>query len=152
MLICTPKMRRSAQTRGAIGYFMIEPDIYLDLTSNKSRDKIEKESLTLDDYNSFIENGAIDCMPYIKILPSGKVVGHEGRHRAQAVKNAGGKYVEVALIIVQKNPNAPKNANRRDKYVPYENKFNVADIPTIWKAQFTNESIPVRLYKFRSTR
>lgn len=149
MLIKTQKMVSVAKQHGAIGMFKIEPELFLNLTSNKWREKIEKEALEVEDYNAFIQQGLIESVPYIKILRNGKVVGHEGRHRAHAVENAGGKYIEVALIVMTKDPKATEKTSRKKRYIPYKGKFNASDVPGVWTAQFTNKKFPVRLLNYK---
>lgn len=149
MLIKTSKMVQNTKALGAIGTFKIDPEVYLNLTSNKSRQKIEQEALEIEDYNAFIQVGAITTLPFIKILLNGKVVGHEGRHRAHAVESVGGQYIEVALIIMTKDPKATDNTPRKLRYIPYKGKFTLADVPGVWTAQFSSQKYPVRLMNFR---
>lgn len=111
MLIVNTKLIAGAKKRGAIGYFKISPSTFLALTTNKKLADIEEEALEISDYNFLIESGLgkIDCIPYLRIMADGKVVGHEGRHRCVAVQKAGGKYVVCAIIVVDKKPKKKKD-------------------------------------------
>lgn len=147
MLLKTNAMVRKAIKLGAMGTIRITPDVYLKLTSNKWRKKIERESLEIEDYNALITAGKIDCIPYIRVTANGKVVGHEGRHRAQAIEHAGGKYIEVALIVSEKNPHA---TNKKNKYIPIKEPLEISDVPNLWKAQFSDTKLPVNLGTFKA--
>lgn len=145
MLLKTTKMINKAKKLGAIGMMRITPDVYLKLTSHEWRDKIRKEALEVEDYNALIQGGKIDCVPYIRITKSGKVVGHEGRHRAQAIEDAGGKFIEVALILAEN----PHSTSKKDRYIPLEEEIEISDIPNLWKAQFSELKLPVNLGTFK---
>ncbi len=143
LLTLTRKLKKSAQQRGALGYFRMAPSTFLDLTSFKTREKIEHEALNLDQYNELIDKGDVDCMPYLRILEDGSVIAHEGRHRAVAVQNAGGGYIDVALIVMNKKPVSKKDRSAH----PIE--FDYNQIPLVWKSQFSKIKRKVPLNKFR---
>lgn len=143
MLILTKALKLNAQNKGAIGYFKMSPDMFLKLTSYKRRKAIESEALSLHQYNGFIKSGEIDTMPYLRITPDGQVVAHEGRHRCVAVKEAGGTFVYVALIVMNKAAKSKKDKSAH----PIE--CNVKTLPTIWKAQFSDSEYRIRLVDFK---
>lgn len=65
--------------------------------------------------------------PHLRIdKETGKVTGHEGRHRAAAVMKAGGKWYRIGLQL------APGSRN----YRPH-------DMPIIWTAQFTRHTTSI---------
>lgn len=76
----------------------------------------------LDFYKSEKIQSNISVHPYLKIdKATGKIIGHEGRHRAAAVMKAGGKWYRVGIQFSETSRNhRPEN------------------MPKIWKAQFTS--------------
>lgn len=55
---------------------------------------------SIEDYNRFSREGETVLMPFLYVdLATGRVEGHEGRHRAAAVMNAGGTRLPVAIIL-----------------------------------------------------
>ncbi len=98
------------------GYVYMPPRDFLYLTSNDSYNKtLLDEALTLDEYNKYAKQGKNVIPPFLIIecgdlatppmrhhspsmSPLGKVLGHEGRHRAAACINAGVSQMPVFLI------------------------------------------------------
>ncbi len=142
MLILNSRLKKNTYNKGAIGYFKMSPDTFLDLTSHKRRQIIEEEALTLDDYNNFIKKGKLLTMPYLRITAQGDIVAHEGRHRCVAIKEAGESYTYVALIVMN------KFYKKKDK-TAYPIDFDVRDLPDIWKAQFSDVKRRVSLRSFK---
>lgn len=96
--------------RGSYGAFLItmHPEDFLKLTADPvvDRPRIEanffprsKEEFT-DMMGGKAENYGRFPMPFLKVYhPSGKVLGHEGRHRALMVKRKGGENFPVAIYL-----------------------------------------------------
>ena len=66
--------------------------IRLTITESNAFDWMEKElphTKSLAEYNKYAESGESILMPWLDVdIITGKVLGHEGRHRALAVYNA----------------------------------------------------------------
>lgn len=82
----------------------LHPSDFLKLTTldDASRDSIIAESKSLIEYNAFTHARASIIPPHldveIKGKDAGKILGHEGRHRAAAVLKSGGTRMPVFLI------------------------------------------------------
>ena len=60
---------------------------------------IRKDAQPLDFYNDPEIQKGMSVHPFLTFdIDTGKITGHEGRHRAAAVINAGGKVFQVALF------------------------------------------------------
>lgn len=145
MLYNSPSMVQYVKNKGARGTITIPIKTYLNLTANKRLPKIKAKSLDLGEYNTLAIRGKIPMMPYIRILPNGKVVGHEGRHRSWALYKAGERYIEVALIVTK--PGTEKGKGKNKKYETI--KYKTSDLPSIWEAQFSDKKIAVKLNTFK---
>lgn len=104
-LLVTDAQLRLARTNKAVAVIWMKPSDFLKLTTTHE-DTRWNESITgrpvkeLDVYNRFTESGEIHVMPFLQVdLATGRVEGHEGRHRAAAVMNAGGARMPVAIIL-----------------------------------------------------
>jgi hypothetical protein len=77
----------------------MDPLEFLKLTTRGNADinHILKTAKPLSYYNSPKVQKGSSVHPNISIEPDGQIVGHEGRHRAAAVYNAGGKKFKVAV-------------------------------------------------------
>jgi len=92
---------------GATGTIEMDPKAFLILTLPKEWQgsslaeqlkAIKQGSLTYDQYEDFGQKNKIQIMPFLTFnYKSGKVEGHEGRHRAFAAWKEGKKTITVAL-------------------------------------------------------
>jgi len=103
-LLITAKMKRGAKANGARVTYKITPDEFLKLTTRNQQhvDELESSTKTVDFYNDLAKKKEILVMPYLDlhiITRYAKVKGHEGRHRAIALRNEGVKLMEIALYI-----------------------------------------------------
>jgi hypothetical protein len=109
----------------------MDPEVFLNLTTNGSRhfDQIVRESQSLDEYNTYAAEGNTQIPPFLKIdidsfdLSLGKIVSHEGRHRAAALMQNGESVMPVAIILSQ-------------NFVPSRQR-TVLDMPLRWVDEFT---------------
>jgi hypothetical protein len=113
-LLFTAQQRAAARNKRSVGYVLMPPLDFLRLTmppgvsvsqwiqANQKADRLP----TLDTYNEYTRERSNTQMPHLELdwgkysKPAGRVVAHEGRHRAAAVKVAGGTQIPVALYVV----------------------------------------------------
>ncbi len=145
----TPAMIDNAEDRKGIGILQMDAYNFLRLTIDTagvtSWIKEEAESTkSLDQYNKWGQDGTIRVMPFLNIdIKSGKVLGHEGRHRAAAILNEGGKFIPVAIFLKKDW----YTVNRVDgRYLGEE------DIPKTLIGEFIPSSIQIDHYKFKAFR
>ncbi|MBF0098708.1 MAG: hypothetical protein HQM05_15390 [Magnetococcales bacterium] len=89
----------------AYSLVMVDPYKFLMLTtmSNSHLREIQKEAKTLDEYNRFNSN----LMPFLWInRNTGRIEGHEGRHRAAAILANGEHEMPVAIRLLPREWNA----------------------------------------------
>lgn len=97
----THEMIKTATSNKCVGYVLLDPKDFLRLTIathdvNRWLEEEKEYTKTLDEYNGY----NMRLMPWLDVdIHSGKVLGHEGRHRAAAVIAAGGKTFPVALCL-----------------------------------------------------
>lgn len=89
-------------TKGFLTY--ITPDEFLSLTTKNAEQlkTIEEQAKKLGAFD--ITKFQSEHLPYLDIDKSGKVTNHEGRHRAQLLKNEGVSHIPV--VISTKEPKA----------------------------------------------
>lgn len=105
-LIVTGEHKRQMEGNKSCGYVMMDPRDFLDLTTapgkHPTKQELLKEALPLAEYNEFAIKGQNILPPWLDIetekAPIGKVIGHEGRHRAAACVVAGIDTMPVFLI------------------------------------------------------
>lgn len=107
-LIVTSKMIQSARGNKCCGILPFHPRDFLYLTtqSEAALKEIQESAKTLEQYNEWAIKGGSQ-IPTIKVsfdndrfgsyVKIGQVQEHEGRHRAQAILNAGGTKMLVAI-------------------------------------------------------
>lgn len=92
-----------------LGTFWINPIDFLRLTTN-SEDQIYEFLLNapkLSFFNSDEINGDMNAHPMLEINEDGKITGHEGRNRAAAVFNAGGKKYPISIHTYKRDFKLP---------------------------------------------
>ena len=88
-LVVTEEQREQAEGLKAVGFVKMAPGDFLKLTTPTDTDvaEIAHEARSLDEYNSFARRGETIIPPFLDVdRKSGKVCGHEGRHRAAALQ------------------------------------------------------------------
>lgn len=145
MLLNTQSMIARVKQKGALGTITLPIKTFLSLTSNKRLARIKQSALSIADYNTLALGNKIPVMPFIRILPNGKVVGHEGRHRSWALHNEGERYITVGLIVTK-----PGTEKGKGKTKTYETiRYRIQDVPNIFEAQFSDKKIPVKLNSYK---
>lgn len=141
-LLFTAQQRAAARNMRCVGYVMMAPFDFLRLTmpqgvsvvqwiqANQKADRLP----SLEVYNQYTRTRSNTQMPYLQLdwgeydsIPLGRVVGHEGRHRAAAVRVAGGTEIPVGIQIV--------NGLHAPKYLP---------VPPVFTGQWNHN----QTYKF----
>jgi hypothetical protein len=98
----SPIQIENAVDAKSFGWVELHPKDFLALTTpdDEHLEMIKSNAKDVDFYN---KAGSI-VHPFLWFdLKSGKVDGHEGRHRAAAVLNSGGKTMKVALVAFNKS-------------------------------------------------
>lgn len=115
----TKDMKRSMWSYYPLGIIKIDPDDFLDLTTDgpdelspDTKSAIyadnKKTGVKYSDYENAGLLGYIDIHPFLEVdVDTGKVTGHEGRHRAVAAKQAGEDFYIYIL---------PYYKNKTDKF------------------------------------
>jgi len=99
----TETMRRVAYSSGGFGTVKMDPRAFLILTTDHPPDDsvrrgILKRAKEWHEYEGYGTDGEIRVMPFLRYARgTGKVRGHEGRHRAVAAWRHGDRWIEVAL-------------------------------------------------------
>jgi len=116
-LLITEKMRKRAKSFPAVGFIDIDPRDFLKLTTQdeKHLQYIVFNAKPVEQYNQWVRDGEILVSPYLNVdMHTGRVCGHEGRHRAAAlIRDESAKKMKVAVVLKD------RGCSRRD---PYEEK------------------------------
>lgn len=148
-LLITPKMYAQAKGNKSIGHIMMSPMDFLKLSTpgNTSTWISEEKSYTktLDEYNGFAKEGTSILPPWLDIaMDTGKVLGHEGRHRAMAVMNAGGTKFPVFIVLKEGSEGSHSywsvyyKESRPDDGRWVKRYLGKKDIPLVWTGQFNS--------------
>lgn len=135
----TDKMLANAKTNKSVGWMYFDPVQFLSLTvtDHNVYDWIKKEipdTKTVEDYNSYDIH-----MPWLDIdMHTGKVVGHEGRHRAAACIKSKVKRVPVALCLRDHGHPVYYEENHATNTKTFVSK---KDIPKVLVGQFVHRSL-----------
>lgn len=148
-LLLTQKMVDNMKGNKAVGFYLMDPWDFLSLTTDKLVNEWVKqeqdETRTVEEYNEFAQAGKSILPPFLDIdRKTGKVVGHEGRHRAAALLNSHGDRFMVAITL-------------RDNGYPvyYEYPFEDGPDRSKWliKRYLTTEDVPPVFHgQFRPSR
>jgi predicted GNAT family acetyltransferase len=125
----------------AIGTYEMHPEEFLKLTTHHENEAqaIKSRAKPLEFYNSPEINQDMSVHPHVTVNHEGKVVGHEGRHRAAAIANAGGSKIRVAVV-------AQDSKEFHDKY-GWRWKRNIP-APAELHGQFSDHSHKIDQAKF----
>lgn len=121
-LIFTERQKRIALANGAVGVAILTPIDFLRLTTTTKDDiaRIQSTAHSIKQYNEWSEAGEILAAPYLDVDVRGRVLNHEGRHRAAAMMAIdSGQY---AVVIYPR----PRNA------------FTLANMPSVLIGQFAS--------------
>lgn len=142
----TDKMLSTAKSNKCVGWIYLDPVQFLSLTVTDHNvfDWIEKElphTKTVDDYNSYDTQ-----MPWLDVdVHTGKVVGHEGRHRAAACVKSKVKRLPVAICLRENGyPVYYRQPYIDDRQNPKQLKkvfVTKSDVPKVLIGQFVHRSL-----------
>lgn len=82
----------------------MDPVLFLRLTTTNDAhaQMIAESAARLDAYNAWSAQGETLIAPYLEVdMKTGKVVGHEGRHRAAALLAAGEHEMPVGIVLMR---------------------------------------------------
>ena len=103
----------------------INPLVFLDLTTERGAEDFIKNAdgiIDVNFYNSPAIQKTIRVHPHLSIdAKSGRVTGHEGRHRAASVLKAGGRWFRISI-----------------KLTPSSRNYRPEQMPQTWYGQFTS--------------
>lgn len=142
----TPGMIDNAEDRKSIGILQMDAYQFLRLTIDSSTvttwmDEEIETTKSLDQYNAWGQDGTIRVMPFLNIdMRTGKVLGHEGRHRAASILNSGGKFIPVAIFLKKDY----YTVNRIDG-----RPLGEEDIPKTLIGEFRPSAVQIDHYKFQ---
>lgn len=142
--LVTPAMHEDARTEKACGWLEFPCEEFLLLTTqNAFRWKVDEapDTLPLEQYNQFVKDGKTRIIPFLDVdIHSGKVVGHEGRHRALACIKAGVHTMPVAIFLREKG----SKVYYTQDYDTWEKTYKtLADVPEVLHGQFNGTGVRV---------
>lgn len=146
-----PYQKVVAKDNKCIGYMVMDVEDFLNLTTTNAQSKKEiiDNAQPLDVYLKSIRTRQNIVMPFLNIEVdelgdmTGKVVGHEGRHRAAALLKAGKKRLPVAICI------RPKGKEKTYRFEAWSDKgrqlyfWDVSIVPKKLKGQFSSITVDV---------
>lgn len=153
-LIVTPRHREVAKDNKAIGILMMDPREFLSLTVDRDVDVwLEKEknnTYSLEQYNEWARTGKNIVMPFLDVKRhEGKVIEHEGRHRAAACINAHVDLMPVAITLVDDKTLGKIYYEYVEPREDFKKRYlNANDLPPSFKGQFRPAKVAVHLRHF----
>lgn len=140
-LIVTKEMIEQAKGNKVIAIFQIEASDFLDLTTTREygNAEISKEAKSVAEYNQLAKDGRTIIMPFLSIAKeTGRVKGHEGRHRAAALTKEAGPHAKLSVAMMVKDKNDiyryyVEDKERRKTYL------GIDYVPTFLYGQFRPE-------------
>ena len=135
----TDRMLQQAKSNKSVGWLYLDPTQFLSLTVTESNvfDWIERElpeTKSVADYNSYQT-----LMPWLDVdVETGKVVGHEGRHRAAACIKDSVKRLPVAIHLREHGSALyyrTENGSLKKRFVTKD------DVPKVLIGQFVHRSL-----------
>lgn len=151
-LTITHKMLDNAQANKCVGWLSMNPLDFLRLTTTKPNvfDWIRQEeddTKSLAEYNKYAATGNAIHMPWLDVdMHTGKVVGHEGRHRAIAVYSADSRQFPVSFCLRERGYPVYYRMEETHEGYPYNRskKFvTKSDVPTVLVGQFVHREVPI---------
>lgn len=149
----TPRMLENARANKCAGWLEMNPLDFLRLTTTKPNvfDWIKQEqsdTKSLAEYNQYAASGASALMPWLDVdMATGKVIGHEGRHRAIAVYLANSRAFPVAICLRERGypvyyqwaeSGKPYPEDRKKVYVSQK------DVPPVLVGQFIHREVAIK--------
>jgi hypothetical protein len=154
-LLLTENLRRLAQQYfPAAGFIEMHPDDFLRLTTKddeQARD-IAAKAKSVATYNEWVRSGEIRVTPFLDVDRSnGRVCGHEGRHRAAALRaEEPGTRMKVAIVL--RNPGCKSTRaafeTRERNGVEQARWYDGRDVPDVFTGQARPVSVEVDAASF----
>ncbi len=128
-----------AMDNKAIGLVLMPPDVFIQLTvqNNTQYEYMLTNAADISVYIKSIHTQDNIVMPFLKINPQGKILGHEGRHRAGALVNAKKTKLPVAIIVTNEKGYAEYYTHSYEEGKKY---LGIDSVPTVWHGQYTSKS------------
>ena len=106
----TDLQRSNAKNGKMHALVRMHPKKFLELTTQDDEHtaEIKRSALPLHQYNKFSREKEILVAPFLRVDHRGKVTGHEGRHRAAALLNAGHDDMHVYLQVRDNDSRTPE--------------------------------------------
>lgn len=147
----TPRMLENAASNKMVGWLWMHPLDFLRLSCPypnifKWIDEEREHTKPLSQYNEFAAQGKSIHMPWLDVdMHTGKVCGHEGRHRAIAVHLAGDPQMPVGVCLRDRGypvyynevQSGPNHWDTKKVFVTKE------DVPPVFVGQFVHREVPV---------
>lgn len=133
-ILLTQDQVRNARDLKAATFAFMPANAFLKLTTPSQRDidHIRREALPYERYVEFANTGEIRVPAFLKIdIDSGKVIGHEGRHRIAAKMQRDGYTTPVPVAIIPAKDGYAQRAKTQ------------ADLPALWEGQFRPTYFPI---------
>ncbi len=138
----------------------MKPEDFLMLTTQNAdeRKEIMRTAQHIEQYNQYAKNRESIHLPWLDVSLDGKlnkkrfkvgrIIGHEGRHRAAALIKAGLSTMVVLLVARQQGYPEYKKASKpggwRDTFL------EASDFPETVYGQFNNKPVKLNLSTFKS--
>lgn len=143
-LLVTKTMIHNAAKHGSAGYLRLPADVFLRLSINSGvtlEEFVSLQDKPLEEYNNATMSGKSKTLPFLEITPAGKVINHDGRHRAAALyKEDRTALMTVALIIKEGVRSHPMQVTLEGEDITSDT------IPKLLFAQFSNSEINITKY------
>jgi hypothetical protein len=143
--------KRSALSEKSNWIVDMEPGLFIRMTTPhfKAFCEVIDESKPLDFYLSEEINKDMSVHPFLNIdQATGKIRGHEGRHRAAAVLKKGGKWFRVALHL------KPSGRSYRPKDMPMSwigefdsDRYDIKNLMQAGKIKVVNDSVQKEFWR-----
>lgn len=102
-VIITEKQKQNAGSdREGIAFYEIPHMEFLKLTTKNDAEindlRNDGKLKSVDEYNQYAKEDKFNVHPHLEISPTGKIIAHEGRHRAIAEMDTGEKLYRIAIV------------------------------------------------------
>lgn len=159
-LVITKEMYRQLRGIKSAGTILMHPADFLLLTtsSEQERKQIRDDAQSLAQYNEYAKTGQNIHLPWLDVsidgrlgkkrFKIGRILGHEGRHRAAASLNENVYTIVVALIARINGYPEYKKASIPGGWK--DTPIKASDFPEIAYGQFNNKPVRLDLTSFKS--
>jgi hypothetical protein len=143
-------MLDNARGNKCVGWLNINPLDFLRLTTTKPNvfdwiKQEESDTKSLADYNSYAASGKSILMPWLDVdMHTGKVLGHEGRHRAIAVYLANSHKFPTAICLRDRGYPVYYTQPYPDPMDLVKKFMTKDDVPKVFTGQFVHREVAVQ--------